>query len=106
VFPYTSFLVFIVPVNAIFPICEEGDTLKCSDEDHSMQCAGMTLPVQEFSVLRCGQGILTGSTSSQQKSECSRREKEEGWKEGKPLTPEELGREWEFISLPAFEIYL
>jgi hypothetical protein len=106
VFPYTFFLVFIVPVSAIFLVCEGGDTLKCSDEDQSMQCAGMALPVQEFSVLRCGQRIRTGITSSQQKSECSRRKKEEGWKEAKPLTPEELGREWEFISLPAFEIYL
>jgi hypothetical protein len=60
------------------------------------------LPVQEFSVLRCRQRIPTGRTSLEQKSDCSRREKEEGWKEGKPLTPEELGREYEFISLPAF----
>jgi hypothetical protein len=66
----------------------------------------MILSVQEFSVLRCGQRILTGSTRPEKKSECSRREKVEGRKEGKPLTSEELGREWEFISLPAFEIYL
>jgi hypothetical protein len=67
-----------------------------------MHYAGMTLPVQEFSVLRCGQRILTGRTRPQQKSDCRRREKEEGWKEVKPLTPEELGREHEFISLLAF----
>jgi hypothetical protein len=63
----------------------------------------MTLPLQEFSVLKCGQRIPTGRTRPQQKSDCRRREKEEGWKEGNPLTPEELGREYEFISLPAFK---
>jgi hypothetical protein len=80
----------MVPVSAIYLNCEGGDSLKCSDTDQSMQCAGMTLPLQEFSVLRCGEKILTGRTRPQQKTDCRRRGKKEGWKEGKPLTSEDL----------------
>jgi hypothetical protein len=69
VFPYTSFLLFIVPVSAICLMCEGGDTLKCSDKDQSMQYVGMTLPMQEFSVLMCGQRIPTERTNPEQKSD-------------------------------------
>jgi hypothetical protein len=50
----------------------------------------MTLPLQEFSVIKCGERILTGRTRPQQNSHYRRREKEEGWKEGKQLASEEL----------------
>jgi hypothetical protein len=62
-------------MSAIYLNCEVGDTLKCSDKDQSIHCAGMTLLLQEFSVLRFGEKILTGRTRPKQESDCRRREK-------------------------------